>query len=46
MNEALNRMKDLYEYKSEDTKTTNKQRIIEAEDGFKSTLDTSRKITK
>lgn len=46
MNEALNRMKDLYEYKSEDTKTTNKQRINEAEDGFKSTLDTSRKITK
>ena len=26
-------MKNLYEYKSEDTKTTNKQRIIEAEDG-------------
>lgn len=45
-NDSLNRMKNLYEYKSEDTKTTSKQRIIEAEDGFKSTLDTSRKITK
>lgn len=45
-NDSINRMKNLYEYKSEDTKTTNKQRIIEAEDGFKSTLDTSRKITK
>lgn len=45
-NDSLNRMKNLYEYKSEDTKTTNKQRINEAEDGFKSTLDTSRKIIK
>lgn len=43
-NDSINRMKSLYEYKSEDTKTTNKQRINESEDGFKSTLDSSRKI--
>ncbi len=43
-NDTLNRMKNLYEYKSEDTKTTSKQRINEAEYGFKSTLCHSRKI--
>jgi hypothetical protein len=44
LNESLERMKNLYNYKTNDTKTTNNSRLNENDEMFISTLDNARKL--
>lgn len=44
LNESLSRMRDLFNYQSNDTRTTPSDRLNEGEESFQRTLDAARKI--